>query len=513
MKTTAFAILMISILLQACTHTFDGVKIVGKVKNSDQEYVYLAHQPLYRGNLNFDGFKSIGDRIDDKGNFTLISDKSIDAADYWIQVKDKAFHLVLFRGDDIKLEFDLKDIDSSLFVQGRGAGKINVLRLAQFANPEFDTKYTMDAYKLYIDSVIAYQLLFLDLIYDKDLENELLQTAKNKRAIIKIIKDTPLSEKEYEFLKKKISMQDIYFLGRFLFYQSQEETDDTSKIDFSSSYFACFNPAAYKEIENVNYWQFEDCVNMILGIEYLKSIQQKDRQLTCKNFGIDDYSKYRDWSFSYAKNNLDPNVFDAYFASQLASDLSTGDFDKNRYDRFVKNCTGEKYVNGINHFVGLLDSGLHHNGYKLDAGKYTLNSLKLDSLLKSKRGKNVYVLIWSARFAGATLISELPSIIDFEKENSGEIGTLHICIDKEKHKNLWAARIIDNSWKADHYFLPAENNDSIINLFAAQNISGFCDGGATYSFIDGNGNITNNIEAPIAMTKEKLDHYKGNAVR
>lgn len=69
------------------------------------------------------------------------------------------------------------------------------------------------------------------------------------------------------------------------------------------------------------------------------------------------------------------------------------------------------------------------------------------------------------------------------------------------------------SWKGNHYFLPSENNDSIIKQFAAQNISGFCYGGATYTYIDKEGNITNSIEAPILLTKEKITKYMKNTVR
>lgn len=194
MKKTALVLFVISILITGCTDSFNGVKITGEVKNSNQEYAYLAYQPLYRGNFNSDGFKSIGDRIDDKGKFQLISDSLIDAANYWITVRDKTFHLTLFNGDNLKLDFDINNIDSSLFAQGKGAGKINVQRLSQFESSlRYDTIYTMDSYKLFVDSTIAAQLSMLDLIFKKDIENEKIQNAKNKQNIIDIIKKTPLS--------------------------------------------------------------------------------------------------------------------------------------------------------------------------------------------------------------------------------------------------------------------------------------------------------------------------------
>ncbi len=514
MRQILLIILFSSILLQSCNNRFDGIKISGKVLNSDREFVILAHQPLFRGNLNFDGFKSIGDKIDDKGNFTLLSNKSIDAAYYWIQIKDNAFHLILFHGDNIKLEFDLNDIENTLSAKGKGAGKINVLGLPQFdSNLGYDIIFTMDKYKSIVDSTINSQLLFLDIVYNQDLKNETLQTCANKQTVIDIINETPLSEKEYEFLKKKISIQDIYYMGDFITFLNRQKFADTSIVDFTGPYFECFNQNKYNTIENVNSWQFENCISNILKLEYLKSIQKDSVQLTYRDFRVKDYSKYRKWSFDFAKNTLNQEVFDAYYASALTYGLTMGVLNDELYERFKNNCTNEKYLRRVKDFNELLTNGLSNLEYELSSDEYELSMEKFGSLLKKNKGNNVFVTIWSAQFAGATLISELPAIIDFEKENRDNITFLNICIDKEKYKNLWAARIIDNSWKSNHYFLPSENNDSLINLFSAQNITGFCDGGVTYSFIDKTGNITNNIEAPILITNEKLNQYKKNTVR
>ena len=54
---------------------------------------------------------------------------------------------------------------------------------------------------------------------------------------------------------------------------------------------------------------------------------------------------------------------------------------------------------------------------------------------------------------------------------------------------------------------PAEDNDSIINMFSAEKISGFCLGGASYTLIDKEGNLTNSLESPILLTEEKIYQY------
>ncbi len=59
----------------------------------------------------------------------------------------------------------------------------------------------------------------------------------------------------------------------------------------------------------------------------------------------------------------------------------------------------------------------------------------------------------------------MPAIINLEENIKEKFEVINICIDQEVNKNLWAARIIDNSWKGNHYFLPIEGNDSTLSNF------------------------------------------------
>jgi hypothetical protein len=506
MKKLIFTIFLFSILLQSNAKGIEGVKIQGIVKNSNEEYVVLSYEPRYRGNLNYDGLFSIGTRIDKKGSFVLHSEKISHSSYYTMHIKDKALRLILFNGDNLKLEFDLNNIDSSLLVLGKGAGKINVLNLQQFdSDLMFNTKYTLDIYRIRVDSVINAQLALLESIYMKDLNNETISKAINKKAISNIIVQTPLSEIEYDFLKRKISIKK-YTLGVFPSYLCENNLTDSVEVDFSSIYFNCFNEQEYKKIDNINCWEFEGSLDDILHIEYLRSIQKSATPVTYRNWNSNfkNYTKYNDWIALYLKQNFNTNVFDKYYADQLSWDLTLGSSSDESYKQFIKNCSNNKYLNRINNFKNLLENGLQNTDYNLSASQFALTPTKLDSLLKSFKGKPVYLVIWSAQFAGSTVIPKLPSIIDFEKENLGKIEVVNICIDKANFKDLWAARIIDNSWRGHHYFLPSEGNDSIINMFDAKKIFAFCYDGATYTLIDKDGNLVNGVDAPIMLTKDSL---------
>ena len=273
--------------------------------------------------------------------------------------------------------------------------------------------------------------------------------------------------------------------------------------------FNCFNEQEYKNIDNTNCWTFDASLDFILHIEYLKSLQKSATPVTYSNWNsnFDDYKKYNDWIALYLQQNFNSDVFDKYYADRLSWDMTLGFSSDESYKQYIKNCSNSKYLYRITNFKNLLENGLQNPDYNLSANQFALTPTKLDLLLKSFKGKPVYLVIWSAQYAGSTIIPELPSIIDFEKVYLGKIEVINICIDKANFKNLWAARIIDNSWKGHHYFLPSEGNDSIINMFDAKNIFSFCNGGATYTLIDKEGNLVNGVDAPIMLTKDSLTKY------
>lgn len=509
MKKIIFVIFWFSFLLQTNAKGFEGVKIQGIVKNSNEEYVVLSYHPRQRGILNYDGHFSIGSRIDKKGNFNLQSEKIAHSSFYTLIIKDKALSLILFDGDSLRLEIDLNNIDSSLFAFGKGAGKINVLKLRQFdSDLFFSTQYTMDTYRIQVDSVVNAQLALLEFIYKKDLNNATISKAINKEEIYNIIVQTPLSKIEYEFLKKMIFIKK-FSLGVFPSYLCENNLTDSVEVNFSSTYFDCFNEQAYKNIENTNCWRFEEILDNVLHIEYLKSLQESATPITYSNWNSNfkDYKKYNNWIDLYLKQNFNPDVFDKYYADRIAMEMTLGYSYDEQYKQFTKNCSNSKYLNRITNFKSLLENGLQDTDYNLGNSQFALTPTKLDSLLKSFKGKPVYLVIWSAQFAGSSIIPKLPSIIAFEKENLGKIEVVNICIDKANYKNLWAARIIDNSWRGHHYFLPSEGNDSIINMFDAKNIFSFCNDGATYTLIDKEGKITNGVDAPIMLSKDSLTKY------
>lgn len=137
--------------------------------------------------------------------------------------------------------------------------------------------------------------------------------------------------------------------------------------------------------------------------------------------------------------------------------------------------------------------------------KHILNEITFNQLIKNFKGENLYLVIWAAPYAEVGVIPFLPALLDFENECKGDLKVLNICIDEEKNKNLWAAKIIDNAWKGEHYFFPINNkNDTIVQMLNCKKIFGYCDGGVTYKFIDKNGKMVNDFSSPQQLSREKI---------
>ncbi|WP_117885746.1 hypothetical protein [Aureibaculum luteum] len=502
-------LLIFSILLVAFDSTSnDGIEISGYVKNSEQEYINLNYVPRLRGNLNFDNFTSIGSFIDSEGHFNLNSDKITDGANYSLEFKNSGIQLILFSGDNIQISFDVNNPKNSLIVKGKGAGKINTLNLKQFEYDDFDSEKTqsLDEFIISISTAISEQNELLNFIYLKKSNEKLISQAENKIEIQKIITETPLTEKEYNFLLNRINFKKYSLLTSYLNKMSRLKSLDSISINFKDKAFKYFDKQEYKKLNNINDWHLANNLESILQIEYLKKLEEQGNvRVTYGNWqSFFNNSDYEEWVNSFLKDNLNKEIYNKYYAD-LSTWLMTLGANYKTYSKKIDINNDNKYVKKINEFENLLEDGLDNKDYTLNEDAFTLNKSKFKSLLENYNGKPLIIVFWSAQYAGASIVNNLPSIKNFEKENKEKISTINICIDKKVNKKVWAARVIDNSWKSKHYFLPIEENDSILNEFSDKKISAFCDGGVTYAFIDENGIINNAIEFPFHLSTNEIE--------
>ena len=512
MTQTAFkkSLLFLAALLflVQCTDTVnDGVTIQGHASNSNNEYIVLNYMPRLRGCLNFDGFRNTGTRINDDGYFSLSADRLTHAASYTLVYKDKGIRLELFKGDNMQLEFDINDPGNTLFAKGRGAAKINILNLAQFKPDLFyDVKYTLDEYKSRLDSITAVQAEILNAIKNEDLDNDIISNAGNRDKIERIIKENSISDGEVRFIENVIFSSRAAISG-FITYLCERKKLDSTEIDFSGDMFSVFNTANYNKIENTNYFTVANALEDILYLEYVRAQQEKGDIVRYNEWtAYQQDTAILNWIPNFLKDNFNSDIHDKFFAENVVFAQTLGFDYQEPYKDLRESCTNMKYIESIDSFEELLEHGLANPEYSLDQGEKTLDREAFEKLI-SNNDRPLFITFWSARFAGSTIIPHLPAIKDFESDIKDDFKVLNICIDEEAHKNLWAARIIDDEWKADHYFLPVEGNDSTLTRFNCTRLSSFCFGGAKYSLVDTGGNIINDLESPMTLTYEKLLTY------
>jgi hypothetical protein len=462
-----------------------------------------------RGILNYDGFNSIGSFIDSDGNLNLYSDKITNGANYTLEFKNTHIPLILNNNDDIHLKFDINNPVNSLIATGKGAGKINILNLEQFRYDNFDleTKESLDDFNNHMLNIISEQKRLLDAVYFKKASEEIILSAQNKVEIQRIIKNSPLSEKEYNFLQNRITFQKYSLITSFLSKIANNKSIDTTEIDFANGIFKYFDIKEYNKLDNINDWHLANDLESILQIEYLRNLkEQKEKKITYGNWNtFFSDSQYTNWVATYLKSNFNEDIYNKYF-SDLTGWLMTLGYDyETFYEKIDTINQPNKYLIKLNRFKELLDKGVDNDAYGLNQNNLELNQRNFNSILESYNDKPLLIVFWSAQYAGASIVNNLQAIKLFEDRNKEKISLINVCIDKKANKNLWAARIIDNNWKSKHYFLPIEDNDSILNKFSDKKISAFCDGGATFAFIDDKGKINNGIEFPFHKSLEEIE--------
>lgn len=485
--------------------------IKGFAKNSILQHISLNHAPRIRGNLNFDNFKSAVTYIDSNGNFEFNSNNITDGAIYNLEFNNHAISLNLFKGDDIQLEFDIDNPKASLFVRGKGAGKINTLNLQQFAYDNFDLENNenLSEFNNHIQKVISKQLNLLNSIFFKNKNDKTISQANNIIEIQKIISDSPLSEKEYKFLLNRSRYSRYSLTTSFLSKISEQKSSDSIEIDFSDKAFENFNSQEYKKLENINDWHFVNSLESVLKIEYLKKLSEQDGlKITYGNwqsfYSGSNYQDYFNWYAYFLKDNFNQDIYNNYFANLASYLMLNGLNDKIYYEKLDTLNQKNKYLTRLKSFKNLLNNGLDNEEYGLNKTQFTLNSKGFNSLLEKNKGKPLFIIFWSAQHAGASIINNLPIIKEFEDVNGEKVSVINICIDKKANKKLWAARIIDNAWKSEHYFLSIEGNESTLNKFSDKKISAMCYGGATYTYIDKNGTIKNGVPFPFHKSSEEI---------
>ncbi|MGQ2983914.1 hypothetical protein [Flavobacterium sp.] len=499
---TVVALLLLPFLSRSQTEHFT---LKATVKNTGQDYVTLNYEPRLRGTLSPEGYQATGAVIDSKGNFKLGSDRIADGAEYYLDFNKKIIRLVLFNDDELKLEADLDNLQGSIFATGKGAGKINVMYLPQFEYKLIDTKLSLNEFVARNDSTVASRLTLLEAIHSKNTLSPAIVSAPNSQKMQRIIKETPLSQKEYDFLKLDIEVQ-RYLVSDYISATSETASYSNVAINPESQFFNAFRRDDHRKIKNLNHYHFGNAAEQILKFEFIRTKLEANTTLTYKDWNKTIvWEEYSAWIKQYLRDNFTAEVHDSYYTDILNWYATMGIDDASLYQYLKDNAYNKECLNRYDVFKKLLDNGLNDANYDLNKKTMMLDKPAFDALLQKHKGKSVLYVFWSAQFAGASVLNCLPAVAYLEKQYG--LIVINICVDRAEHKNLWAARIIDSDWKGSHYFMPVENNADTLEAFGNSNIGSFCSGGAAYILVNKTGDIHKDITRPTELTSTKMASY------
>ena len=480
-------------------HTENNITIDAMLKNAGQEYVTLNYQPRLRGILSYEGYKASGAEIDKKGRFKLKAGSITNGAEYYLDFDRKIIRLILFNDDKLKLEANLDNLKESLFVTGRGAGKVNVMHLPQFETKFIDTQLSLNDFVAKNDSTIASRLILLEAINSNNPEAPAILSTPNKLKLQRIIRETPLTEKEYHFLKSTVEIQ-RYLISDYISATSETSDYAHDTIAMESPIFSAFSREEYSKIDNLNHYCFGNAVEQILRFEYIKGKAGSNSNLAYQDWNKTVlWEEYSLWSKQYLKDNFTTEVHDKYFADILNWQACMGNFDSSLNEYLNESATNRNYLKRLGNFKNLIENGLGNTKYNLDNTDLVLDKEAFDRILLKHKGEKVLYIFWSAQFAGASVINNLPTINYLKNEHG--LTIINICVDHLQFKNLWAARIIDNDWRGSHYFMPIEHNTNTLQIFGDKNVGSFCSGGAAYVLIDKSGAISNLLSVNKILSK------------
>ena len=212
-----------------------------------------------------------------------------------------------------------------------------------------------------------------------------------------------------------------------------------------------------------------------------------------------------------------PEAFEFLLANELSASINMGYFEGLApfIEELGRNDTASRYKKRLVVFNELINNALSNVEYGLGREERMLDSTSFEALIKNQDGLPIYIAFWCARYSEAFITPFLPHHLHMEEEFQGKVKVIDICVDKPENKALWAAKIIDNKWTGDHYFLPVESERLTSNKwllkYVSRNIFSLCDG-ECYSLFDKYGKlINNNVPSPREFSDSVLNEFLGKA--
>lgn len=430
--------------------------ISGKITNSESEKAKIYKQP------NNTLTKEILLAEDGSFNDTIRLNK---ASLFSIYQGKNTVNLYLSTGDNITINYNAKEKENTLKIDGKGSEYANYL----LEKSNKSSSLIGEGTEVYKKAEAEYKKIFKDV---KQAQEDLLYNY------------TGISDNFRAKEKRNINYQYLNYLNKYENYHSYY----AEKKDFKVS------DSFLNELDNLDYtneddFQFSSSYKGLVASSYSKKVQdliKKDSLLDYSLAQLNVYSKIENQTI---KNNL---LYDAsQYGITFTDDLETF------YNTFIKGSTNtennEKITKSYNALKAIAKGNLSpkFTDYENNAGGTTsLNDLK---------GKYIYIDIW-ATWCGPC-IAEVPFLKKIEKQyHNKNIQFVSISIDNKEDHEKWKKMIVDKKLGGIQLFADNDWKSQFIEDYLIKGIPRFI-------LIDPNGIIVNS-NAPRPSNKKLISLFE-----
>ncbi|WP_341214736.1 TlpA disulfide reductase family protein [uncultured Wocania sp.] len=453
MKRTMYLAIAV-VALVACKEeaTVDYMVLSGKIANMGPEGLELR-KASDTGFLKEISLASDGSFLD-----TL----KVDQGEYMLYDGKNVLDINLEKGNELQVNYDYQNLESSLFVAGIGADASNYL-----INKSKQKKDLLSP-KLYKLDETGYKTRI------KDFRDSLVGILNTKEGISKAFKERETKNLEYEYLGLLKNYQSFhsYHANKPDFEVSEGFLKEMEGFDFADEE-AFFSYPSYKNLLRNHYYDLTD--------ERIKANPSERDVISLKVVAENGNEKIKNsLLFEIVRSGIThASDLDAYYKYFMEN--STNENNKavitESYNRLKKVAAGQpspKFVDYENHAGG---------------------TTSLDDL----KGKYVYIDVW-ATWCGPC-IGQIPYVKELEKKYHGKnIEFVSISIDAEKDHEKWRKMVEEKELTGIQLLADKEWNSDFVRGYSIRGIPHFI-------VIDPDGNIVRSSAPMPGKIEETMELF------
>ncbi len=474
-KSPLLLLLLISLLFSACNIQKEENKTVilnGQIQNPNSEWVIFRVSGL-SGDLISDTAT-----LSEDGNFTTSFDIP-DCRPVTLYDGKETSQMYVCPGDSIHITLNTEEFDESIYYEGKGAKKNNILAEYYLKFKDTENSEKVNFYAIRDTSIDV----FLELV-DKnaDVASDYYE---------QLIASGNLSAEFLSFLNTDMHFDKILNM-QYVYYSKNKDTTEEYKSKLNRISELTLDAANYQDADVLNQ-RYQTWLSYYVGNQIRRQI--------FREFGETDKNEYDSIYYDRLQNILSPEQMEIYLineADNLSYSYNVDKFEKlfPMVDKYVVN---PEYKNAIkaqyDEVVRKVNQPLPDDAFLFNLDDEELLELTFDDVLAKFKGNVIYLDFW-ASWCGPCK-AEMPNSAKLaEKLKDEDVVFLYTSTDRDA--DAWERMIRIMQLHGLHYRLGKNTRKPVFEEFGIRYIP-------HYVLFDKEGNmVKNNMSRPGDVETEKI---------